>query len=118
MARETSLSCFLLGCDVPQPVCSFALDPTAGFRHCTIPPPPPPPPALAWLLDLSTGGRVTILLRPDVAPKMVERVKTLTRQRFYDGLAFHRVIAILGFPRNPTGCSIIIIHPFLPHQVT
>lgn len=45
-----------------------------------------------WLLDLSTGGRVTIWLRPDVAPKMVERIKTLTRQKFYDGLLFHRVI--------------------------
>ncbi|WP_420893947.1 peptidylprolyl isomerase, partial [Sphingomonas sanguinis] len=45
-----------------------------------------------WLLDLSTGGRVTIWLRPDVAPKMVERIKTLTRRHFYDGLTFHRVI--------------------------
>jgi cyclophilin family peptidyl-prolyl cis-trans isomerase len=45
-----------------------------------------------WLLDLSTGGRVTIWLRPDVAPKMVERIKTLTRQKYYDGLLFHRVI--------------------------
>ncbi|HVF93491.1 MAG TPA: peptidylprolyl isomerase [Sphingomonas sp.] len=45
-----------------------------------------------WLLDLSDGGRVTIWLRPDLAPKMVERIKTLTRQRFYDGLLFHRVI--------------------------
>ena len=45
-----------------------------------------------WLLDLDDGGRVAILLRPDVAPKMVERVKTLTRQHFYDGLTFHRVI--------------------------
>ncbi|MCP3735838.1 peptidylprolyl isomerase [Sphingomonas sp. RP10(2022)] len=45
-----------------------------------------------WLLDLSDGGRVTIWLRPDVAPKMVERVKALTRQGFYNGLAFHRVI--------------------------
>jgi peptidylprolyl isomerase len=44
------------------------------------------------LLDLSSGGRVTIWLRPDVAPKMVERIKTLARRRFYDGLAFHRVI--------------------------
>ena len=44
------------------------------------------------LLDLSTGGRVTIWLRPDVAPLMVERIKTLTRQHFYDGLPFHRVI--------------------------
>lgn len=43
-------------------------------------------------LDLSTGGRVVIWLRPDVAPKMVERIKTLTRQHFYDGLTFHRVI--------------------------
>jgi peptidylprolyl isomerase len=45
-----------------------------------------------WYLDLSTGGRVVIWLRPDAAPKMVDRVKTLTRQHFYDGLAFHRVI--------------------------
>lgn len=45
-----------------------------------------------WLLDLSTGGRVTIWLRPDVAPKMVSRIKTLTRDKFYDGLTFHRVI--------------------------
>ncbi|MBY0520093.1 MAG: peptidylprolyl isomerase [Sphingomonas sp.] len=44
------------------------------------------------LLDLSTGGRVTILLRADVAPLTVERIKTLTRQRFYDGIIFHRVI--------------------------
>jgi len=45
-----------------------------------------------WLLDLSNGGRVTIWLRPDVAPKMVERIKTLTRRKFYDGVPFHRVI--------------------------
>ena len=45
-----------------------------------------------WILDLSSGGRVTIWLRPDVAPLMVERVRTLTRQKFYDGLTFHRVI--------------------------
>jgi len=56
-----------------------------------------PPPALTdkenlLYLDLSTGGRVTIRLYPNVAPKMVERVKILTRQHFYDGLKFHRVI--------------------------
>lgn len=43
-------------------------------------------------LDLSDGGRVVIWLRPDAAPMMVDRVKTLVRQHFYDGLAFHRVI--------------------------
>jgi cyclophilin family peptidyl-prolyl cis-trans isomerase len=54
--------------------------------------PPAVDPQNVWLLDLSDGGRVTIQLRPDAAPLMVERVKTLTRQRFYDGLVFHRVI--------------------------
>jgi peptidylprolyl isomerase len=43
-------------------------------------------------LDLSTGGRVTIQLRPDVAPRHVERIKTLARQGFYNGIVFHRVI--------------------------
>ena len=45
-----------------------------------------------WNLDLSTGGRVSIQLRPDVAPNTVERIKTLTRQGFYNGLTFLRVI--------------------------
>ena len=43
-------------------------------------------------LDLSTGGRVTIQLRPDVAPQTVARIKELVRKGFYNGLAFHRVI--------------------------
>jgi cyclophilin family peptidyl-prolyl cis-trans isomerase len=43
-------------------------------------------------LDLSTGGRVSIQLRPDVAPAHVERIKTLARQGFYNGVVFHRVI--------------------------
>ncbi|HVQ09494.1 MAG TPA: peptidylprolyl isomerase [Allosphingosinicella sp.] len=68
----------------------------------------PPPPALeadnSWNLDLSTGGRVVIQLRPDVAPATVERIKALTRQGFYNGLAFFRVIegfmAQGGDPRN------------------
>ena len=43
-------------------------------------------------LDLSTGGRVVIQLYPNVAPAHVDRVKTLARQGFYDGVKFHRVI--------------------------
>jgi len=43
-------------------------------------------------LDLSTGGRVTIMLRPQAAPNHVQRIKTLTRQGFYNGVIFHRVI--------------------------
>ncbi len=42
-------------------------------------------------MDLK-DGRVVIKLRPDLAPKHVARIKELTRQHFYDGLAFHRVI--------------------------
>jgi peptidylprolyl isomerase len=44
------------------------------------------------VLDLSTGGRVRIIMRPDVAPKHVERIRTLAREGFYDGTVFHRVI--------------------------
>ena len=43
-------------------------------------------------LDLSTGGRVSIVLRPDMAPAHVERIKLLVRKGFYNGLLFHRVI--------------------------
>ena len=42
-------------------------------------------------LDLDYG-RVVIKMRPDLAPKHVARIKELTRQGFYDGLVFHRVI--------------------------
>ena len=44
------------------------------------------------VLDLSSGGRVKIVMRPDVAPKHVERIRTLARQGFYDGTVVHRVI--------------------------
>lgn len=54
-------------------------------------------------LDLP-DGRVVIQLRPDIAPKHVERIKELTRQGFYNGLSFHRVIpgfmAQTGDPRG------------------
>ena len=42
-------------------------------------------------LDLKEG-RVVIALRPDLAPIHVERIKKLTRDGFYNGLTFHRVI--------------------------
>ena len=44
-------------------------------------------------LHLETkDGRVVIEMRPDLAPKHVARIKELVRQKFYDGLTFHRVI--------------------------
>jgi peptidylprolyl isomerase len=55
-------------------------------------------------LDLSTGGRVTILMNPAVAPAHVERIKTLARQGFYNGIIFHRVIdGFMAQTGDPTG---------------
>jgi len=49
-------------------------------------------------------GTVVIELRPDLAPRHVARIKELVREKFYDGLAFHRVIdgfmAQTGDPRG------------------
>jgi len=65
-----------------------------------VPPSPaivPPPevvanPANHLFLDLSNGGSVEIVLRPDLAPHHIERIQALVRRGFYDGLIFHRVI--------------------------
>ena len=43
-------------------------------------------------IELSSGGSVVIMLRPDAAPQHVDRIKTLVRQGFYNGLTFHRVV--------------------------
>jgi peptidylprolyl isomerase len=43
-------------------------------------------------IDLSSGGTVEIVLRPDLAPHHVERIRALARRGFYNGLIFHRVI--------------------------
>ncbi len=56
------------------------------------------------LLDLSNGKRVAIRLMPQWAPHHVERIKTLTRQGFYDGIIFHRVIdGFMAQTGDPTG---------------
>ena len=49
----------------------------------------------------TTKGNVVIELRPDLAPKHVERIKQLVGEGFYDGIVFHRVID--GFMAQ-TGC--------------
>ena len=50
-----------------------------------------PDPENTVYLDIPYG-RVVIQLRPDLAPNHVARIKQLVRQKFYDGLKFHRVI--------------------------
>jgi peptidylprolyl isomerase len=49
----------------------------------------------------TTQGSVTIALRPDLAPNHCARIKELAREKFYDGIVFHRVID--GFMAQ-TGC--------------
>lgn len=54
-------------------------------------------------IELKTG-RVVIEMLPNVAPKHVERIKILTRQKFYDGVVFHRVIdGFMAQTGDPTG---------------
>jgi len=76
----------------------------ASAQVAAVPAAPPLTPENTLVLDLSTGGRVTIAMRPDIAPKSVERVKTLAREHFYDGTIFHRVIdGFMAQGGDPTG---------------
>lgn len=55
------------------------------------------------IMELKTGN-VVIELRPDVAPNHAERLKTLTKEGFYDGIVFHRVIdGFMAQTGDPTG---------------
>src|SRR5437868_15462667 len=83
----------------------FAL-PLVAFALIAAKPAPAPPPmpsiiapaeiaaskANHLFLELSSGGTVEVVLRPDLAPHHIERIRTLVRQGFYNGLSFHRVI--------------------------
>ena len=76
-------------------------------------------PANTLYIDLK-DGRVTIRLRPDLAPKHVEQIKALVARKFYDGIVFHRVIAGFmaqtGDPKgNGTGGSDL---PNIPAEFT
>ena len=52
----------------------------------------------------TTQGDVVIEMRPDLAPNHVERIRTLTREGFYNGLTFHRVIeGFMAQGGDPTG---------------
>ena len=62
-----------------------------------------PDPENTLVLQLKDGP-VTIRLRPDIAPLHAERLKTLAREGFYDGIVFHRVIdGFMAQTGDPTG---------------
>jgi peptidylprolyl isomerase len=62
-----------------------------------------PDPQNTLVIELKSG-RVLVKLRPDLAPKHVERVKVLAREGFYNGIKFHRVIdGFMAQTGDPTG---------------
>jgi cyclophilin family peptidyl-prolyl cis-trans isomerase len=81
----------------------FAM-PFVALLIAAAPPPAAPVPSIAappeiaanpanhMFLDLSNGGTVEIVLRPDLAPNHIQRIQTLVRSGFYNGLTFHRVV--------------------------
>ena len=54
--------------------------------------PPGADPQNTLLID-TKYGRIVIKLRNDIAPKHVERIKLLAREKYYDNVPFHRVLA-------------------------
>lgn len=64
-------------------------------------------PAENLLVIETTEGRVLVELSPEAAPGHVERIRTLTRQGFYDGVPFHRVITgFMAQTGDPTGTGL------------
>ena len=52
----------------------------------------------------TSKGRIVIELLPDLAPNHVARIKELSRENFYDGIVFHRVIdGFMAQTGDPTG---------------
>ena len=93
---------------------AFALFAFASTGHAQA-----PDPQNTLVIELK-NGRVLIRLRPDLAPKHVERVKLLAKEGFYNNIKFHRVIdgfmAQTGDPKGQgTGGS---SYPDLPAEFT
>ncbi|QIB35858.1 peptidylprolyl isomerase [Ancylobacter pratisalsi] len=67
--------------------CAFALPAAAQAPKL----PPNVDPQNTIIME-TTKGPVIFVLRPDIAPKHAERIKTLAREGFYNNVPFHRVI--------------------------
>ncbi len=75
----------------------------AGISSAAIAQAPKADPQNTVYLD-TKDGRITIRLRPDLAPKHVAQIKTLTKRGFYNGVVFHRVIdGFMAQTGDPTG---------------
>ena len=83
----------------------FALGLAFGFAPFSTGLSAAPAQDLQHTLYLDTkDGRVTIMLRPDLAPKHVAQIEALTNRGFYNGLVFHRVIdGFMAQTGDPTG---------------
>ena len=80
------------------------IDPPLPMLDATVDPDVSHDPDNVLFLDLSNGGRVAIRLMPSWAPAHIERIKTLVRQGFYNGIIFHRVIdGFMAQTGDPTG---------------
>jgi peptidylprolyl isomerase len=85
-------------------VIQFALSLALALAVLAVPGRAQAPDAHNTLVIELKSGRVLVKLRPDLAPKHVERVKTLAKQGFYDNIKFHRVIAgFMAQTGDPTG---------------
>ena len=84
----------------------FLVSPALAYfalAHAALAQTPKLDPADTLVIELKTG-KVIIQLRPDLAPKHVERVKLLAKEGFYNNIKFHRVIdGFMAQTGDPTG---------------
>src|SRR3712207_3943233 len=83
-------------------VLSVAASASAQSRGRRAPAPPAQPAMVGFdwratdpenvLVIDTTKGRILVEMSPEAAPEHVARIKLLARQKFYDGVVFHRVI--------------------------
>jgi len=87
-------------------LCSLCALAAASAAHAAAPNWRTLDPETVLVID-STAGRIVVEMRPDLAPKAVERIRLLAREHVYDGLLFHRVIDRFvdqtGNPNNKDG---------------
>jgi peptidyl-prolyl cis-trans isomerase B (cyclophilin B) len=70
------------------------LNPPSDVHQYTAPPPMTINPAHLYLVTIATSrGNIVLCLQPELAPNTVNNFVTLVRNKFYNGLTFHRVVA-------------------------